>query len=389
MSVTHPQGCFVERLRDRRGAVLVMAAVSMTAVLGAAALSVDVGLLYTARGEAQKAADAAALGGAGSFIESPFDADAAEALAEEIGEQNTVRNEDVEIVPDEDVEVDLVNRRVTVRVRRIADRGNGVPAYFSRIFGLSTIDVEATATAEAIEVGSVACVAPFAPPDAFQDVNGNGKFDPGDYYETDVTGYGSPYRDGVPSNNGVDPRGTTYSRDFGRPIVLKEGTPQQTLEPSQYFPITLPEKGGGFTSGADDYREAIAGCVSATIHIGDVIPTEPGNMSGPTRQGMLDLMAQDPGARWDVAGKTVVGSRYDPWRASPRVIHIPLFDPEEAPPSGRTDIKVANVTAFWVEGMQGNDVIGRFMFASGVAGDGAGGTGTGTGPGLMAVRLIR
>jgi hypothetical protein len=215
------------------------------------------------------------------------------------------------------------------------------------------------------------------------------EYDPGDYYDTAQTGYGSDERNGQPSDNGVDAKGTTYMRDWGRPVILKEGTPGEVLTPSQYFPITLPEKGGGFTSGADDFRDAIANCKSATIHIGDVIPTEPGRMWGPTSQGSHDLIALDAGAHWDLGSGQVVGSTYRPWRASPRVINIPLFDPTKAPTEGRKDIHVANVTAFWVEDIRGGDVIGRFMFASGVA-DGAGVPGgPGAGPGLMAVRLIR
>jgi hypothetical protein len=363
---------------------------SMTAVLGAVALAVDVGLLYTARGEAQKAADAAALAGAASFIEAPLDEDAARDLAEEVGEQNTVRNEAVEIDPAADIEVDVPNERVTVRVRRSAANGNPVPTFFARIFGIGFADVEAEATAEAVLAGSVSCVKPFSPPDAFQDVNGNGKYDGPDYYDTDVTGYGSDYRNGVPSNNGIDPAGTTYVRDFGRPVVLKEGSPHEVLTPSQYFPITLPEPGGGFTSGASDYRDAIANCRSATISIGDVIPTEPGNMTGPTKQGTQDLMALDPDATWNPSTHEVEGSAYEPWRASPRIITIPLFDPTKSPTSGRKDIHVANVTAFWVDRMQGKDVVGRFLFATGGTVGGTGGPGGGgAGPALMAVRLVR
>ncbi len=380
--------CAGRCLRNRRGAILALAAASMAAIMGAVALAVDVGLLYTARGEAQKAADAAALAGAGSLIASPGDAGAARDLAENVGEQNIVHQEPVQIEPDEDVVVDLANRRVTVTVRRNAARGNPVETYFARVFGITSADVEVVAAAEAVVAGAASCVAPFSPPDAFRDVNGNGEYDGADYYETSETGYGSDERNGQPSDNDVDPEGTTYVRDWGRPVVLKEGSPNEVWTPSQYFPITLPEKGGGFTSGADDYREAIAGCRSATIYIGDVIPTEPGKMDGPTRQGTRDLIALDPGARWELGANGVVGSSYSPWRASPRIINIPLFDPTKAPPSGRTDITVANVTAFWVEEIRGDDVIGRFMFASGVAIGGPGGAG-GVGPGLMAVRLIR
>ena len=83
-------------------------------------------------------------------------------------------------------------------------------------------------------------------------------------------------------------------------------------------------------------------------------------------------------------------SAYEPWRASPRIITIPLFDTTKSPTEGRKDIHVANVTAFWVDRVQNGDVIGRFLFATGGVVGGPGGPGGGgAGPALMAVRLIR
>lgn len=53
-----------ERLSDQRGAVAVVAAVSLAAFLGAAALAVDVGHLTAVKSELKQAADAGALAGA-------------------------------------------------------------------------------------------------------------------------------------------------------------------------------------------------------------------------------------------------------------------------------------------------------------------------------------
>jgi uncharacterized membrane protein len=51
------------RLKDERGAVAVMAALSMTAILGFAAMVADLGAIYIAKRDLQAAADAAALAG--------------------------------------------------------------------------------------------------------------------------------------------------------------------------------------------------------------------------------------------------------------------------------------------------------------------------------------
>ncbi|MGH2394838.1 MAG: pilus assembly protein TadG-related protein, partial [Candidatus Limnocylindria bacterium] len=53
---------------DERGSTIVFVSLAMAALLSIVALAVDVGMLYTARGEAQRAADAAALAGAGWLI---------------------------------------------------------------------------------------------------------------------------------------------------------------------------------------------------------------------------------------------------------------------------------------------------------------------------------
>lgn len=55
---------FIPLPTHRKGQVLVFSAVSLTALLAIVALGVDLGMLYTARAEAQRSADAIALAGA-------------------------------------------------------------------------------------------------------------------------------------------------------------------------------------------------------------------------------------------------------------------------------------------------------------------------------------
>jgi len=57
------------RPSQRRGVVAVWTAISMTALVGFAALSVDIGYLYVVRTQLQAAADAAALAGGTAFLE--------------------------------------------------------------------------------------------------------------------------------------------------------------------------------------------------------------------------------------------------------------------------------------------------------------------------------
>jgi len=57
------------KTRFQRGTIIVLVAVSIPVMLAFAALTVDVGMLYSARADLQRAADAAALAGATAFLE--------------------------------------------------------------------------------------------------------------------------------------------------------------------------------------------------------------------------------------------------------------------------------------------------------------------------------
>ncbi len=83
-------------------------------------------------------------------------------------------------------------------------------------------------------------------------------------------------------------------------------------------------------------------------------------MIGPTDHGTSALIAQDPNAYWNTATGEVVSNQ----SPSPRVVVIPVFDPEvfeRGRQEGRIDIQVANFVGFFIEDMVGNDVLGRVV----------------------------
>jgi hypothetical protein len=143
-------------------------------------------------------------------------------------------------------------------------------------------------------------------------------------------------------------------------VVIKAGQGSQ-IAPSYYYPYAMGEN-----TGADWYRENIAGCNNDIMEPGDLLRAEPGNMSGPTKQGVADLIAKDPDAKWDDVNKRVV-SKYHP---SPRVVTIPVFDPvyyhTGKMNSSNADLKVADFIGIFIEGMQGNDVVARITPVSGL-----------------------
>ena len=98
------------------------------------------------------------------------------------------------------------------------------------------------------------------------------------------------------------------------------------------------------------------------------MPPENGNMVGPTSQGTDDLVAKDPNAYWDTATNSVKGSAYG--SKSPRIVIIPLYDPvafANGQQSGKgITLTVVNFLGFFIEGMSGNQVMGRVTPVGGI-----------------------
>ena len=354
--------------KDEKGVTLVFVALIMLVLLGASALAIDVGVLYTARTQCQNAADAGALACAGHMTTfSTLNASVAtkaRAKGVEFTNYNQVLSTPV-TVNNGDVIVDLNTQRCRVCVPRTQARGNPVPTYFARIWR-NSVDVSACATAEVSIANTANCIKPWALPDAFDDADGDGTYDAGEYYEKGVTSYGTDYR-----QNG---------NDVGVPLIVKQASPGEAIAPGQFYPIDLPIPDSPDTGG-DRYRENIAACNTGGVSIGDRLWTENGNMVGPTKQGVQDLIAQDPNAYWDSAANEVAGSNYGP-TGSPRIIRIPFFDPRFPFTSGKQDFEVVNIASLFLEGISSNGVVqARIMLTTGTEPGGTPG-------GLTFVRLV-
>jgi len=201
---------------------------------------------------------------------------------------------------------------------------------------------------------------PWAIPDRWNDANANNQFDTGELYDPVLTGYQAP-------------------GDVGLSVTLKVGNPQQTMTPGVFYPVNYPplDQAQAPLTGANYYRQWISECEPYIVGIGDRLQIEPGNMVGPTRQGMDELIALDPGATWDGTSNTVINSAYG---KSPRIALVPLFDPTLAPNAGRNYVTITQVGAFFIEQTgPGGEVTGRFLdyAAPGVP------CGTGLGGGLV------
>lgn len=355
---------FTHLRRDERGMSFVFIGMGFVSFLAATTLAIDVGMMMTARNQAQNAADAGALAGAVGLVYNSY-TDRSTGGPAVRGAINAARGNEVmrEAVSVEPSDVTFHNdesgqsNRVRVQVYRNTERGNPLSMLMGRMFGVSTANVTAVATAEVAPTNAASCILPFTIPDKWVEKQ-TPEWDPSDTFDAFPSKPSVPADKYVPADK-PNATGFRIANDVGTQLTLKAGT-GNNIAPSMYFALALPGNSGG-----SDYEWAIPNCNTSVIHWGDLLVQEPGNMVGPTAHGIRDLIALDPGAYWDSTERKVKGSAYG---TSPRVKLVPLFDPmywNEGKMNGRTaDLKAANFLGFFVEGLQGNDVKGRIVPAS-------------------------
>lgn len=379
-----------QTLRAERGATMVIVALAMTALLGFLALAIDLGMLYTARSDAQRAADAAALAGASAFLDNngPAAVGPARQRALEYALRNTFQNGPID---SNDVVITVLpdSSKVGVYIHR-----DSVATLFARVLGIRTVPISAFAAAQAANAGAAKCLKPFAVPDMWYDPNGdqNGNRvwdpnenwvfgdNPADRYEAYTgpggsqtsTGYGSGFR------NQTSPG---FNNDYGRQISIKAQDPNSpyVAQPGVFMPWQIPTDPtetpckGGIGGGASAYRNDICSCNNSEVKLGVPYPIKTGNMVGPTFQGVDELIKDDPNAVWDPSTQTVKGSTYGAgWMNSPRVVKLALIAPGQITGSGMQTITFNNFALMFVESQQNqkSPVTGRFLYFATGSGDG-------------------
>ena len=332
-------------LRNRQGSTILMVMFALVALFAFCALAIDGPILLTTKTQLQNAADAAALAAATGLIEGDeqLATDRAIAFASYNQAVQTGRAPVAITAQDVDFPSSDVVRVTTHRTRATND---ALRTYFMRVIDPTSdnlADVTASAAAQAFDVCGSRCLRPWAIPDRWADADGDGAYDDGELYDPQGTGYTAPL-------------------DVGTSIVLKVGNPQQSIASGQFFPVNYPpldHPTQNPLTGGDWYREWMAECEPFTVGPGDRLQLEPGNMVGPTSQGVDDIVASDPGASWDAGSQTIVNSGYG---LSPRVVLVPFFDPTQPPASGRNWVTVSKIGAFFVEGVSSNgNVMARFI----------------------------
>jgi len=161
----------------QRGSSLFIVAAALIAFIGLMGVAIDLVSLYLGKSEAQRAADAAALAGATVFVSTGCTSTsvgcaAAETLATTqavtVGKTNLVGGA-APTIPNGNVSFDLSHAGdplITVVVNAT------LPTYFMQLFGVTSANISATATAEAFNPSGnttgptlcVSCLKPFLVP---------------------------------------------------------------------------------------------------------------------------------------------------------------------------------------------------------------------------------
>ncbi len=294
------------RLREERGSV-VLTALVMTFLLGVTALAADVGLIYLERWQLSNATDAGALAGIQDLPGSPAQA---RQKAGEFFRHNQSDDAAVEIAIAPD------NKEIRVAGSRT------VSTFFARIFGVESAQVQTRAAAKVGTMKSVVGLAPLAIPDQTLLY--------GHQYILKLASHGAYLTPGVATS--VLSGGYRVSGNFGA-IAL-----------------------GG--RGAHQYEMNLKYGYDTQLSVGDTVPTEPGNMAGPTVRGVEYRLSQCT----HVPRCTVDNYRKD----CPRLVTLPII---AGFGNGRSDVEILGFAAFLLEdtGNEGKGkgkasyVIGRFI----------------------------
>jgi hypothetical protein len=398
-----------ERLAAEDGVALVFVGIMLVVIFGATAFVVDYGVMWLGRREAQNAADAGALAGA---VARAYDDDgmppASGGIADTAARQAALGNQVWSEAPGVTVGWECPPGIVAPAGARCAqvnvfrdgtNASEPLPSYFGVLLGRTTQRVRATATAQAVPANASDCLRPWAVPDLWIERRApepqfNRYFDSGPNRGQLMPGLVDEY---------VYPGYTNAMK--GEQVTLKLGNETGPTTSGWFLAVDIPRANDTSVNGAARYRENIASCNGIATRIGQYLNTESGGKTGPTIQGVNELIAQDPFAVWDdetdsVANSCGAGSPCAGAIISPRIVVVALFDPDDfaqrsatndrAPCSGGGQcVRVVNMFGFFVEEVTpGNDVLGRLVAQRGEFVEG-GWNVTGPGAFLWSIRMVR
>jgi Flp pilus assembly protein TadG len=289
------------------GATMVLIALFTVFVMSAAALAIDLGLLYVSRSEAQRAADAAALSGAYVFTTGCTNTGSClSASNEQSAAQKAVATAKANFVAGSQGSVDCdlsggysssscsgiqftdpsgtgQEPQITVTVKR-----TGIPLFFAKLFGVQNGTVSAAATAEANSTGGAQqCVAPFLVPNCDPNPANATSIEsscaPAGTYGgflkvTDPSTFASEVVNPAPYDPNQKVPGV-----YGEPWTLHYAYPPSTgsaagsVVPSQWSMASFPTASGQVNNGTNLLVAYIQSCPPVGVGCGTQLQLNPGN----------------------------------------------------------------------------------------------------------------
>jgi len=288
---------------NESGQVIVIFALLIVALMGMMALVIDEGSVYEVRRHLQTVADSAALAGAHELPESP---DNAVQKAIEYAAINgvTITADNVEI------ESTLAANDTIVVTAIDPD----APLYFVKVLGIESASVGASAKA--------IIAAP-------EDLGG-------------IVPFGVPEEDWIP----------------GEPYILKAGPPGGD---GNFNALALD-----WSTGSNEYRENVKEGASTLYKVGDIIETEPGNMAGPTKQGVNARVSNYENYIFDSFGNLTYAlpsppGGYGLLNSDSQFVMVPII-PELKDAFGRYEVEITGFAPFIITSVTGNvEVHGTFL----------------------------
>lgn len=350
----------------------MIVAAAMVILLAVSALAIDMANLYMARSQAQRAADAAALAGAKTFVTSGCTTGGCtsggiqETLATQqavaAAAQNDIAGQPASVDPATDVQFSYPSAdepQITVTAER------EVPTFFAKAFGIKAVKVSAKATAEAYNPAgggtasvSVACLKPFLVPNCDPDHTS-----PGNSVCGSSSGGGNGKGKGK-GGGGNSSEGYFFNTNTTPPTIENPGTypagiigmPWQLhteSAPSQWYLVGF---GSAPPSSGSALRDHIVECTSTIFACGDPLVTANGANEGPVRQGIEDLIHADGnglnqgqdsidtsiGPPFPITGGSnnpnpaLRGKVFYDYSESPSVVTVPVYTGETLSPGGST-----------------------------------------------------
>jgi hypothetical protein len=257
-------------VNNERGNAIVIVALTFVSLLGMAGLVIDGSLLYMTKTHLQKTANAAVFSGAQELT----------------NQEDRVENVISDILKAHKEETSLDAIQVTMDKRVAIILKKTVPLSFSRIFGITEIDVKVNAAAELRPLGRAVGAVPL----------------------------------------GIDER---VNPEFNKTYQLKVDSSDSI---SGYFGILALEG-----PGAKTYEENLRNGFQEELSIGTIVDTQTGNIAGKTRSVVQQLINECPESPRDI---------YD--RDCSRILLVPVYKPYKVESNQLKQVQITGFSYFYI-----------------------------------------